>query len=270
MLFNRSDGEQFRSVVSLFCYKSVGCESDRFTRTKSGRTVNWNFMGRLKLLGILMGLVGVGIVPLHANGILFQFDELGDLSCTVTGEICPVSSNSGVEADFTTGPSGNVLVFDLTSELAGQMFSNGDVEVLSHGGGVIGDLRFTTSGGTLAGNETCTVGSVSCLMIFYSFDNDGFAADVGNVNTSFLRPLQAGVTVSPTGAFMYSTAFVSYHGILLPTPVPAPEPATTAPMFLLGLGAFAFLWRSKGRRHNETTGKSCPTVGVPTDCSFRS
>jgi len=232
-------------------------------------------MGKLKLFGILMVLVGAGTAPLHANGILFQFDELADLSCNLTGEICPALPNAVVQNDFTGGTSGNVLVFDLTSALAGQMFSNGDVEILSHDGGtIIGDMRFTTSTGAVANSETCTVGSISCLMIFYSFDSAGFAADVGTISTSFLRPLQAGVTVSATGAFMYNTPFVSYHGILLPgmlpSPVPVPEPAT-APMFLLGLGAFAFLRRSKGRQHDETTtGQNCLTVGVSTDCSFRS
>jgi hypothetical protein len=269
MFFNRSDGERFRWQSRFFVTNQQVARVNGSLGPNRVGSVNWNFMGKLKLFGILMVLVGAGIRPLHANGILFQFDELADLSCNLTGEICPVPANAVVEHDFTGGTSGNVLVFDLTSELAGQTFANGDVAILNHGGGIIGDLRFTTSGGTLTGNDTCTVGSESCLMIFYSFDNDGFAADVGNVDTTFLRPLQPGVTVSSTGAFMYSTAFVSYHGILLPTPVPVPEPAT-APMFVLGLGAFAFLRRSKRRRHDETTGKSCPSVGLPTDCSFRS
>jgi hypothetical protein len=273
VFFNRSDAERFRPTELAFLITDQQVARVTGSLGPNRPFLELDFMGKIKLFVILIGLVGLGISPLHANGLIFQFDELADLSCTLTGEICPVLPGVVVEPDFTGGVSGKVLVFDLTSELAGQVFANGDVPITGFSGGIIGDLRFTTAGGALTGSETCTVGTQSCLLIFYAFDNNGFAADVGFVSGSFpfqSPPLQAGVTQSASGAFLYTSGFVSYHGIIMlpPNQVPVPEPAT-ASMFLLGLGAFAFLRRNKKRRHHETSDKNCPTVGVSVDRRFR-
>jgi hypothetical protein len=191
-------------------------------------------MTKLRLFLLLAGVISIGVVPLHAGmmtGVVFQFDELGDIQYSIGGNPYVVLPNdSVVESDFTNGVAGNVLVYNLTSVMNTYEMQNGDVPI-GGASGLIGDLRFTDANGDLTGDDAC--GTVECLMIFYVFDSEGHSADVGPVSTSFLTIQTPGTTVS-NGLFSYPAGVVTYDGTIVPEPAPAV-------MLLFGMAAFFFI-----------------------------
>ena len=197
-------------------------------------------MGRLRLLAVLTGFLALA-VPSNA-GVLFQFDELGNLGFSLnSGPFTPMP-NGVVAPDPTAGVSGNVLIYDLTSELNTFSLLTGDVPVgPAVGGGIIGDLRFTDPAGQLTGNETC--GTVECLMIFYVFDSNGLPADVGFISTNFLTTQTPGTLLGSgtlPNSFLYTAGVLSYQGTIVPEPAPAV-------MFLFGLITLAYFWKRSKR-----------------------
>lgn len=202
-------------------------------------------MGRLRLVALLTGFLALA-VPSNA-GVLFQFDELGNLAFSLNNGPFTPMPNGVVAPDPTAGVGGNVLIYDLTTELNTFSLLTGDVPVgaAGGGGGLIGDLRFTDPTGQLSGNETC--GTVECLMIFYVFDNNGLPADVGFVPTNFLTT-QTAATLLGSGplpdSFIYTAGVLSYDGTI----VPEPAPAIT---FLFGLITLAYFWKRSKR--SQTT-----------------
>jgi hypothetical protein len=207
-------------------------------------------MNRFRFSVLVFALMAVGIVPLHA-GVIFQFNEFGTFSYSLNGGTTYTSLPSGIlEADPTSAESHitDALVFDLTSVLNGIVLYNGDAPIGGFSGGISDDLRFTTTGGGLTGNEVCAIGSVECLMVYYSFDSLGSPADVGNISTSFLTTQTTAATEAANGSFSYNAGLPTYDGS---SDVVAPEPVPAA-MLLLGLGSFGFLaWR-----RNATTSKA--------------
>jgi hypothetical protein len=193
-------------------------------------------MTKIRLLVLLIGVLAAGVTPLHA-GLIFQFDEVGDLSYSLSGGPYVSMPNGVVELDPTGGIAGNVLVYDLTSPITGLVFFNGDVPI-GGAAGLAGDLRFTDSAGPLTSSETCG-GDTQCLMIYYVFDNNGLAADVGSVSTSFLTSQTPGTSLDP-GAFTYTAGVLTYDGTIVPEPTPAI-------MMLLGLSGFVIVRRTLKR-----------------------
>jgi hypothetical protein len=144
------------------------------------------------------------------------------------------------EADPSHALGGNVLVYNLSPAFSPNDMQNGDVPI---GGtsGLIGDLRFTDTGGDLTGTDAC--GSVPCLMIFYVFDSEGNPADVGPISTSFLTTQTPGTVLGSNGWFTYTAGgdLFTYDGTIVPEPVPAV-------MLTFGLAAFFFIHkRSKAK-----------------------
>src|SRR5580700_360575 len=139
-------------------------------------------MTKTCLFALLIGLLATSVAPLHA-GVIFQFDELGDLAYSLNGAPFIAMADGVLEPDPTDGVEGDALVFNLTSELDTFEMFNGDVPI-SGFGGLAGDMRFTDTAGAVTGSETC--GTTQCLMVFYVFDSAGLAADIGNISTSFL------------------------------------------------------------------------------------
>lgn len=201
------------------------------------------YMSKLRLFLLLTGVISIGVAPLHA-GVIFQFDELGDIQYSISGNPF-VALPDTVEPDFTGGVGGNVLVYNLTAAFTQNPQSplqmlNGDVPI-GGTGGLIGDLRFTDNYGDSSGNDTCG-GAVQCLMIFYVFDSGGNPADVGPVSTSFLATQTAKTTLSD-GSFTYTAGgnLITYDGSIVPEPAPAV-------MLLFGTVGFFFLHkRSKAK-----------------------
>ena len=183
-------------------------------------------MTKTCLFALLIGLLAMNVAPLHA-GVIFQFDEVGDLAYSLSGAPFVPMADGVLEPDPTDGVAGDALVFNLTSELDTFDLFNGDVPI----GGLAGDLRFTDPGGATTGSETC--GTVQCLMIFYVFDSNGLPADVGNISTSFLTTQTPGAVLGD-GQFSYQAGVLTYDGTIVPEPAPAV-------MLLFGLAAFALL-----------------------------
>jgi hypothetical protein len=190
---------------------------------------------------LLAGVISIGVAPLHA-GIIFQFDELGDIQYSLNGNPYVALPNGVAEADPTLAVGGNVLVYNLTPALDPFEMLNGDVPI---GGtvGLIGDLRFTDNNGDTTGDETCSsMGTVQCLMIFYVFDSEGNPADVGPISTSFLATQTPGTVLGTNGWFTYTAGnLLTYDGTIVPEPAPAM-------MLLFGTAAFFFIHkRSKAK-----------------------
>ena len=198
-------------------------------------------LNKIRLIVILIGVLAC-VAPLHA-GMIFQFDELGDLSYSLSGAPYVAMPDGSVESDPTGGFAGNVLVYNLTSQLNGFDLYNGDVPI---GGvdGLAGDLRFTDSAGPLTGHETCG-GATQCLLIFYVFDNNALPADIGNVSTSFLAS-QTSLSVLNAGSFTYTAGVLTYDGTIVPEPAPAI-------MLLFGLAGFVILSRTFKGQNNKVT-----------------
>jgi hypothetical protein len=188
-------------------------------------------MCKSRLFLLLAGVISIGAAPLHA-GVIFQFDELGDIEYSVSGNPYVALPNGVVGSDPTGGVGGNVLVYNLTPVLTSFDLLNGDVPI-SGASGLIGDLRFTDTNGDLTGTDTC--GTVQCLLIFYVFDSEGLPADVGPVSTSFLVSQTPGTSLS-NGLFTYPAGVVTYDGSIVPEPTP---------VFMLTFGMAAFLFIHK-------------------------
>jgi hypothetical protein len=187
-------------------------------------------MDRVRLIALLAGVMAVA-APLHA-GVIFQFDELGNLAYSLSGGPYVPMSPGTLAFDPTDGVDGDVLVYNLTSEFSGFELLAGDVPI-GYADGLIGDLRFTDAAGQLSGSEAC--GTVQCLMIFYVFDNNGLPADVGNISTSFLTTRTPGTSLGDgPNSFSYDAGVVTYDGTTVPEPAPAA-------MLLCGLATFAYL-----------------------------
>jgi hypothetical protein len=186
-------------------------------------------MSKIRLLVLFSTILAGGIAPLHADAI-FEFNESGNLGFILNGGQYVTLPEGIVEPDPTGGfTGGDVLVYNLTSELDGFVMFNGDVPIgLSDG--LIGDLRFTDPAGVTTGSETC--GTTQCLMIFYVFDSNGLPADI-DPSTAFLQTQTPG-TVLNDGQFSYTAGVVDYQGDIVPEPAPAA-------MLLSGLAAFALL-----------------------------
>jgi hypothetical protein len=193
-------------------------------------------MTKIRLL-ILMAGITLGIAPLHAS-VIFQFDELGTFSySTDNGSTFNSLPNGTLAPDITgSGIASNVLYYDLTQLLNSFVLLNGDVPIAGFKGGIAGDLRFTDTQGSLSGSETCVVGTESCYLIYYAFDNNGYPADVGPISTSFLTTQTPGAAQDATGKFAYTAGVLTYDGTL----TLVPEPATIA-LSLFGIGGLALL-----------------------------
>jgi len=195
-------------------------------------------MTKLCLFLLLAGVISIGVTPLHA-GIIFQFDELGDIQYSENGNPY-VALPQGVAATDPSGAvGGKVLVYNLSLAFGTNDMENGDVPI---GGtdGLIGDLRFTTTGGALTETDAC--GSVPCFMVFYVFDSEGNPADVGPISTSFLTTQTPGATLGSNGSFSYTAdELFTYDGTIVPEPAPAA-------MLTFGMAAFFFMHkRSKAK-----------------------
>ena len=187
-------------------------------------------MRSIHLFLLLASLMVISVRPAHASEV-FQFDESGDISYSVSGgPFIPMPAGI-LESDFTHGVSGDVLVYDLTSELVGFDMSNGD-DPIGGDGGLVGDLRFTDSSGALNGNEYCSE-TQQCLMIFYVFDDDGLPADVGDISTDFLTTQKPSTTLE-NGKFTLEDDPITYEGTIAPEPPPYS-------LIVMGLGGFALL-----------------------------
>jgi len=197
------------------------------------------YMTTLRLFLLLVGAISIGVAPLHA-GIIFEFNELGDIQYSLNGNPYVALPNGVLQADPTGAVAGNVLVYNLSPAFGSNDMQNGDVPI---GGtsGLIGDLRFTTTGGPLTETDACS-GSVPCLMVFYVFDSDGNPADVGPISTSFLTTQTPGTVLSSNGSFSYTAdELFTYDGTIVPEPAPAM-------MLLFGTAAFFFIHkRSKAK-----------------------
>lgn len=195
-------------------------------------------MRKFSLFALLAGIVSV-VAPLHA-GMVFQFDELGNLASSLNGAPFTPMTMGAPGVDPTGGiTSQNVLIYNLTSALDSFSFFNGDVPIAGTGGGLIADLRFTDQNGDLppgSASEVCG-GSVQCLMIFYVFNNGGMPADIGFVPTSFLLTQTPPNTVTYNNGqytFTYTAGVLSYDGTIVPEP-------GTAVMCILAIGIVAFI-----------------------------
>ena len=193
-------------------------------------------MTRICHLAVMLGVIALCAAPLRGD-TTFRFDELGNLSVSLGGGPFLAQPDGTLEADPTGGVAGDVLVYNLTSELSGFSFFNGDVPI-GGSGSIVGDLRFTDQNGSLTGSEVCG-GAVECLMIFYVFDSNGLPADVGPISTSFLTTQTPGASVNSAGAFSYSPGVLSYDGTIVPK---APEPSSVV---LLGLGLLGIVGFAK-------------------------
>jgi hypothetical protein len=174
----------------------------------------------------------VGIVPLHA-GLVITFNEFGNASYSFNGGASVLLPAGVTELDPTGGVSGNVLCYDLTSAFAAAgapVTFFGDVPIAGFGGGISDALRFING---------ATSGPEKPLMIFYSFDNGGAPADVGNISTAFLHPQTPLATENAAGAFSYDSSSGLGGGVIYQGQSDVPEP-TSISLFLLGLGALGF------------------------------
>jgi hypothetical protein len=195
-------------------------------------------MDRVRLIALLAGVIAMA-VPLHA-GAIFQFDELGNIADSIAGGPFVQMPSGTLQFDPTggVGKPAEVLEYDLTSVLNGKDLIAGDVPI-GFSGGLIGDLRFTDPAGQMSDIEACGTGTgdVECLMIFYVFDNNGLAADVGNISTSFLTTQTPGTSLvqgSFSYSFSYEAGVLAYDGTIVPEPTPAV-------MLLCGLATFIYL-----------------------------
>jgi hypothetical protein len=201
-------------------------------------------MTKFRVLVLLVGALATCVAPLHAT-LIFQFDEIGDLAYSLSGAPYVPMADGVVEPDPTGNITGGVLVYNLTPELTSYDLFNGDAPI-SGFGGLAGDLRFTDPAGDLTGSEAC--GTTQCLMVFYVFDSNGLAADIGPVSTSFLTTQVPGAALS-AGQFSYPVGALAYDGTINSVPEPAP-----AAMLLFSLAAFAFLHkRSKATIRSKVT-----------------
>jgi hypothetical protein len=197
-------------------------------------------MKMFRLSTILVGLFLVGIVPLHA-GLVITFDEFGNAGYSVNpGAV--VSLAPGLWETFpNSGVAGKVLVYNLAPAFAAVHATAtffGDVAIAGFGGGISDALRFTNADGATTGTE-------APLMIFYSFDNGGAPADVGNISTAFLHTQTPAATENASGAFSYDSGGGQGGGVIYQGQSDVPEP-TSISLFLLGLGALGFCgFRSK-------------------------
>jgi hypothetical protein len=192
-------------------------------------------MIKLCLFLLLAGLISIGVTPLHA-GIIFQFDELGDIQYSASGNPYVALPQGVAGPDPSLAVGGKVLVYNLSLAFGSADMQNGDVPISGTGGGLIGDLRFTDSSG---GVDGC--GTVQCDMIFYVFDSEGLPADVGPISTSFLATQTPGTTLS-NGLFAYTAdELITYDGTIVPEPAPVV-------MLLFGTAGFFFIHkRSKAK-----------------------
>lgn len=184
---------------------------------------------------ILLGSLLAGIAPLHAS-LIITFNEFGAASYSTNGGVTFVALPAGAtELDPTGGVSGNVLVYNFqpafTAAGASATFF-GDVPIAGFAGGLSDDLRFTDAQGDKSGTS-------APLMIFYSFDNLGAPADVGNISTSFLYTQTPMATEGANGFFTYDSGGGLPGGVLYEGESDVPEPASVS-MLLLGLGALGF------------------------------
>lgn len=187
---------------------------------------------KTRLLVLLMAVLATGIEPVHA-GVIFQFDELGNLAYSLSGAPYVPMANGILERDPTGGVSGDALIYNLTSELNTFQMFNGDVPIGNPVGGLAADLRFTDPGGDRLGSETC--GTTQCLMIFYVFDNNGLPADVGSVSSSFPQTPAVFLGSGPFSySFSYEAGVLNYDGTIVPEPAPFI-------MLLFGLAGFVLL-----------------------------
>jgi hypothetical protein len=189
------------------------------------------YMTKLRLFLLLAGVISIGVAPLHA-GVIFQFNELGDIEYSLSGNPYVALPNGVAETDPSGAVAGKVLVYNLTKALDPYEMQNGDVPIGGTGGGLIADLRFIDSSG---GADDC--GTVKCYMIFYVFDNEGLPADVGPISTSFLTTQTPGAVLGSNGSFSYTAdELITYEGTIVPEPAPVV-------MLSFGMAAFFFIHR---------------------------
>jgi PEP-CTERM motif len=184
-------------------------------------------------------VVAMCSAPFHAAGIL-QFDELGNLFYSVGGGPFVAEPGGTLQADPSGAVAGDVLVYNLTSELTGFELINGDNPIGGYGG-IAGDLRFTDGSGDLTGDEICGtgVGQTTCYMTYYVFVDNGLPADVDPPSLSFLLTQTPATTLNQGQFSLLEGSMVVYDGTIVP------EPATAA-MLMSGLvGLFLIRKRSK-------------------------
>jgi hypothetical protein len=201
-------------------------------------------MPKLRLFLLLAVVFSIGAAPLRA-GVIFQFDELGDISYSIGGSPYVALPNGVVKPDFTGGVASynvSVLVYNLTAALASKDMMNGDVPIEGTDG-LVGDLRFTDANADSTRDDACS-STVQCFMIFYVFDSNGNAADVGPVSTSFLWTQTVGTELATSTTFSYTAGnLLTYNGSITTPAIifnVTPEPAP-AVMLLFGAAAFLFI-----------------------------
>jgi hypothetical protein len=154
----------------------------------------------------------------QASALTINFDENGNCSGDCGGYYTTVdpSGNSGL----------TVLIYHLL-----QIVDPGSVNILDPNGDVSDSLYFFTP-----------TQSRTSDMAFYSYDNDGWLADVGAIATLFPNP-DVTAQEDADGNFTYIANANTYNGFsgLSETPIPA-----ALPLFASGLGALGLLgWRRK-------------------------
>ena len=157
---------------------------------------------------------------------IISFDESGNFVCNVGG----CSATTGT--DPTHLVAGNVLIYGLPAPVVA-----GTTGILDPGGALSDALRFTNANGGLTGTAD--------RMIFYSFDNLGFLADIGGVPPGLVLN-NIGATENAVGMFIYNPGGGAnvYVGL---SPVPGPIVGAGLPGLILASGGLLVLgwWRRR-------------------------